>query len=193
MNPLLALMLLFRADTGEVQQFGHVDGFPHKATNEVERVITQDELEWLKDNMPARVTASNTLEPIGQSHVYQFGTAKEVPFVVLQDLSDTNKFYGFYSYEGALVGGILDHASPRDPVAISNRLAAAKARHDSVKGEIGQASPQELVLAAERANNARLNDAFRILARRVPTASNALQAVIWTPQKMRSNIVERLP
>ena len=55
-------MLLFRADTGEVQQFGHVDGFPHKATNEVERVITQDELEWLKGNMPARVTASNTLE-----------------------------------------------------------------------------------------------------------------------------------
>ena len=82
MNPLLALMLLFRADTGEVQQFGHVDGFPHKQTNEVERVITQDELEWLKVNMPARVTASNTLERLSTKYA-EYDAAMDAAWPVL--------------------------------------------------------------------------------------------------------------
>lgn len=116
----------------------------------------------------------------------------EMPVLILSDAA-TNASYSFYSVNGVLVGGVFDHASPRDPVAISNRLAQAKARYDVVRGEIGGACLHELILAAERANNARLNDAFRILARRVPAASNALQAVIWTPQQLKSNIVERLP
>lgn len=60
----------------------------------------------------------------------------EVPVIVLQDLTQTNVAYGYYSDAGELIGGVLDHASPRDPVAIeqrieSNRLFRATLRQEA--------------------------------------------------------------
>lgn len=48
----------------------------------------------------------------------------EVPVIVLTDLTQTNVAYGYYSANGELIGGILDHASPRDPAAIQQRIAS---------------------------------------------------------------------
>lgn len=60
----------------------------------------------------------------------------EVPALIVRDIVETNKAYGFYSIGGELVGGILDHASPRDPSAIaqrieSNRLERIQLRQDA--------------------------------------------------------------
>jgi len=46
----------------------------------------------------------------------------ETPVMILTDLADTNTAYGYYSDEGELIGGIFDHASPRDPAAIKQRI-----------------------------------------------------------------------
>lgn len=56
----------------------------------------------------------------------------EMPFIVLQDQANTNQFYGVYISEGEIVGGILDHASPRDRDAIKARLRAER----TLRGEL---------------------------------------------------------
>jgi hypothetical protein len=43
----LGLMALIYTNDGSVAQFGHVDSYPNKASNQIERVITQDELDLL--------------------------------------------------------------------------------------------------------------------------------------------------
>lgn len=53
--------------------------------------------------------------------VQTFPVPVEVPVLILKDAA-TNASYGFYSVNGTLVGGVFDHASPRDTAAISNRL-----------------------------------------------------------------------
>jgi hypothetical protein len=56
----------------------------------------------------------------------------EMQFIVLQDQANTSQFYGVYISEGEIVGGILDHASPRDRDAIKARLQAER----TLRGEL---------------------------------------------------------
>lgn len=49
----------------------------------------------------------------------------EVPYLVIQDVDDSTA-WGIYIDDGDIIGGILDHASPRDPVAIKARLQAER-------------------------------------------------------------------
>lgn len=49
----LGLMALYNSNDGLVTQFGHVDSFPKKTTNEIEISITDYQLEFLKKNNPA--------------------------------------------------------------------------------------------------------------------------------------------
>lgn len=54
----------------------------------------------------------------------------EVPYIVLQDVADATA-WGIYIDDGDIIGGVLDHASPRDPAAIKLRLQAERqARRD---------------------------------------------------------------
>lgn len=56
----------------------------------------------------------------------------ELSYIVLQDQANTNQFYGLYISEGEIIGGILDHASPRDRDAIKARLQAER----TLRGEM---------------------------------------------------------
>jgi len=74
------------------------------------------------DTVTASCEYEATVEPIPQPAPFPEGI--ETPVLVLQDLTQTNVAYGFYADDGELIGGILDHASPRDPVAIQDRITS---------------------------------------------------------------------
>lgn len=57
----------------------------------------------------------------------------EMPFVVLQDVADTSKWYGVYISDGEIIGGILDHASPRYNAAIKARLQSERAQRAEMR------------------------------------------------------------
>lgn len=59
----------------------------------------------------------------------------EVPYIVIQDVDDATA-WGIYMDDGDLIGGILDHASPRDPQAIKQRLQAKITENDERKARV---------------------------------------------------------
>jgi hypothetical protein len=52
---VIGLMALFRIDTGSIEQYGRVDSFPDKTTNEAEYAISEAQFAWMIDNCPCKI------------------------------------------------------------------------------------------------------------------------------------------
>ncbi len=109
------------------------DGFYDPKTGKVTvRQIQQAELDARKAQAEADAQAEAERATLPQLITQGI----EVPFVVIQDSGNTNLHYQYWSDGGSLEGGVRDHASPRDPVAIeqrkeSNSVARAVLRQDA--------------------------------------------------------------